>query len=502
MRTWKVIFVLVLLFFGFLTAAFVKEARQGGKENLGAPEETPIEKCVEGFFQILTLSSPLYAEETPSLPTDSPEGETGSAAEDSPETEDDAVSENRAGLNNLWVLIATFLVFFMQLGFMLVEAGFSRAKNAVNIMMKNVIDFAVGSLAFFVVGFGLMWGLDKWGFCGTRYFLPTSADVFKVNSELGWTFFLFQSVFCATSATIVSGAMAERTKFTSYLIYSLVISALIYPIFGAWTWGGGWLGRLGFHDFAGSTVVHSVGGWLALAGAATLGPRVGKYSADGRVNAIPGHHILMGALGVLFLWFGWFGFNPGSTLAVNSSIGYIAVTTNLAAAAGAVSAMVLASLVYGVSDATMTLNGILAGLVAITAGCDVVSPLGAILIGAMAGCLVIGSLLFIDRVLKIDDPVGAISVHAVCGTFGTICTGLFAADGTGLFYGGGTKFLLVQLLGAGTALVWALGFGFILFQAIKRTVGLRVSRHEELRGLDIEEHGMQAYPNFDTWTTV
>ena len=502
MRTWKVIFVLVLLFFGFLTAAFVKEARQGGKENLGAPEETPIEKCVEGFFQILTLSSPLYAEETPSLSTDSPEGEAGSAAEDSPETEDDAVSENRAGLNNLWVLIATFLVFFMQLGFMLVEAGFSRAKNAVNIMMKNVIDFAVGSLAFFVVGFGLMWGLDKCGFCGTRYFLPTSADVFKVNPELGWTFFLFQSVFCATSATIVSGAMAERTKFTSYLIYSLVISALIYPIFGAWTWGGGWLGRLGFHDFAGSTVVHSVGGWLALAGAATLGPRVGKYSADGRVNAIPGHHILMGALGVLFLWFGWFGFNPGSTLAVNSSIGYIAVTTNLAAAAGAVSAMVLASLVYGVSDATMTLNGILAGLVAITAGCDVVSPLGAILIGAMAGCLVIGSLLFIDRVLKIDDPVGAISVHAVCGTFGTICTGLFAADGTGLFYGGGTKFLLIQLLGAGTALVWALSFGFILFQAIKRTVGLRVSRHEELRGLDIEEHGMQAYPNFDTWTTV
>ena len=506
MRIWKAIFVLVLLFFGFLTVAFVKEARQGGKENLGEPEETPIERAVEDVFNALGLGSSLYADEAqgPSAesPADGPVTETLSvSAAEEEEAKGDAPASS-AGLNTLWVLIATFLVFFMQLGFMLVEAGFSRSKNAVNIMMKNVIDFAVGSLAFFAVGFGLMWGLDKCAFCGTRFFLPTSADVFAVNPELGWTFFLFQSVFCATSATIVSGAMAERTKFTSYLVYSLVISALIYPIFGAWTWGGGWLSKLGFHDFAGSTVVHSVGGWLALTGAMTLGPRIGKYSPDGRVNAIPGHHILMGALGVLFLWFGWFGFNPGSTLSVTPSIGYIAVTTNLAAAAGAVSAMVLASIIYGTSDATMTLNGILAGLVAITAGCDVVSPLGAILIGAAAGCLVIGSLLFIDRVLKIDDPVGAISVHAVCGTFGTLCVGLFAADGTGLFYGGGTKFLQIQLLGAGTALLWALGFGFVLFQVIKRTIGLRVSRHEELRGLDIEEHGMQAYPNFDTWTTV
>ena len=245
-----------------------------------------------------------------------------------------------------------------------------------------------------------------------------------------------------------------------------------------------------------------MGGWLALAGAVTLGPRVGKYSADGRVNAIPGHNILLGALGVLFLWFGWFGFNPGSTLSVTPQIGYIAVTTNLAAAAGAVAAMVLASVIYGSCDATMTLNGILAGLVAITAGCDVVSPLGSILIGGMAGCLVIAALLFIDRVLKIDDPVGAVSVHAVCGTFGTICVGLFAADGTGLFYGGGTKLLITQLIGAGTAFAWALGIGFVMFQIIRATVGLRVTRHEELRGLDIEEHGMQGYPNFDTWTTV
>lgn len=404
-------------------------------------------------------------------------------------------------LDTLWVLLASTMVFFMQLGFMLVEVGFSRSKNAINITMKNVMDFAVGSLAFYAVGFGLMWGLSDGGFCGTTHFLPGDADVLSVH-KLGWTFFLFQTVFCATAATIVSGSMAERTKFPSYLLYSLVISIFIYPVLGAWTWGGGWLAKMGFHDFAGSTVVHSLGGWLALAGAMILGPRIGKYSPNGAVQAIPGHHIPMGALGVLFLWFGWFGFNPGSTCEVNPSIGFIAITTNLAAAAGAVSAMGISWIVFGKSDATMTLNGILAGLVAVTAGCDVVSPAGAILIGAAAGALVIGSILFIDRVLKIDDPVGAVSVHGMCGVFGTICVGLFAADGTGLFYGGGTALLKTQLIGALACAGWGIGCGLILFTLIRKTVGLRVSRTEELRGLDIEEHGMQAYPNFDTWTTV
>lgn len=410
-------------------------------------------------------------------------------------------------LDMMWTLLAAFLVFFMQLGFMLVEVGFSRAKNAVNITMKNVMDFACGSIMFYIVGFGLMWGLTEgvW-FCGTKYFCPDDTAVYTVNENLGWAFFLFQAVFCATAATIVSGAMAERTKFTSYLIYSVIISALIYPIFGAWTWGGGWLAEIGFHDFAGSTIVHSIGGWLALAGAFVLGPRIGKYGSDGSVRAIPGHHLTMGALGVFFLWFGWFGFNPGSTTAVTPAIGYIAVTTNLAAAAGAITAMVTAWIIFGKSDATMTLNGILAGLVAITAGCDCVSPAASILIGGIAGSLVVASVLFIDHVLKIDDPVGAVSVHCVCGVFGTLCVGLFAlpAEGcmSGLFYGGGWAYFLIQFKGAAMAAIWAGGLGLLLFNLIKYTVGLRVSREEELRGLDIEEHGMHAYPNFDTWTTT
>ncbi len=405
-------------------------------------------------------------------------------------------------LNILWVLLASILVFFMQLGFMLVEVGFSRSKNSVNIMMKNVMDFAIGSIVFFALGYGLMWGLEQGALIGTKYFFPNTEDVLAVNSELGWSFFLFQCVFCATAATIVSGAMAERTKFTSYLIYSLIISALVYPIFGAWTWGGGWIAKMGFHDFAGSTIVHSLGGWLALTGAFMLGPRVGKYGKNGEVYAIPGHHIPMGALGVLFLWFGWFGFNPGSTCAVTPDIGYIAITTNLSAAAGALAALGVSWFIYGKSDATMTLNGILAGLVGITAGCDIVTPMGAIIIGALAGVLVISSILFIDRVLKIDDPVGAVSVHGVCGLFGTIMVGLFAMDGTGLFYGGGVHLLMVQLKGALVAMIWAISCGLIMFGLLKYTVGLRVSRTEELRGLDIGEHGMQAYPNFDTWTTV
>lgn len=499
MKIWQVVIVIMSVFFFGLTAAFVQETRHSGNSGGEGIDASAADETLRGTAAANAPTDQTVPRNDPPADDERIDGAQMAAKNgDAPLAMENLISK----LNILWVLIASFLIFFMQLGFMLVEVGFSRSKNAVNIMMKNVMDFAVGSVAFFAVGFGLMWGLDQSGFCGTRYFLPTSNDVAAVNPELGWAFFLFQTVFCATAATIVSGAMAERTKFTSYLIYSLVISALIYPIFGAWTWGGGWLAKLGFHDFAGSTIVHSVGGWLALAGAMTIGPRIGKYGADGRINAIPGHHITMGALGVLFLWFGWFGFNPGSAVEVTPAIGYIAVTTNLAAAAGALSAMGLAWIVYGKSDATMTLNGILAGLVAVTAGCDVVSPLGALMIGAVAGCLVIGALLFIDRVLKIDDPVGAISVHAVCGMFGTLCVGLFAADGTGLFYGGGIKLLVSQLTGASMAFVWAFGFGIVLFRVIKITIGLRVSRHEELRGLDIEEHGMEAYPNFDTWTTV
>lgn len=414
----------------------------------------------------------------------------------------EAISDNAHNLNILWTLLAAFLVFFMQLGFMLVETGFTRSKNAVNITMKNTMDFCIGSLAFFCIGFGLMWGLkDGFWFCGTQYFCPDDSAVTAVNSELGWSFFLFQTVFCATAATIVSGAMAERTRFTSYLLYSVLISIIVYPVFGCWTWGGGWLSTMGFHDFAGSTIVHSIGGWLALTGAVFLGPRIGKYGKNGSVNAIPGHHLPMGALGVLFLWFGWFGFNPGSTCAVVPAIGYIAVTTNLAAAAGTVAAMCTAWYIFGKSDATMTLNGALAGLVAITAGCDCVTPFGSILIGIMAGILVVLSVLFVDHVLRIDDPVGAVSVHCVCGVFGTLMVGLFAMDG-GLFYGGGLEMLKVQAIGAATAAAWAVTCGILIFGGLKYTIGLRVTREEELRGLDIEEHGMQAYPNFDTWTTV
>jgi Amt family ammonium transporter len=326
------------------------------------------------------------------------------------------------------------------------------------------------------------------------------------GSDWNWTFLIFQTVFAATAATIVSGAMAERTKFVGYLAYSFFITLFIYPIFGSWAWGGlldggGWLEGLGFLDFAGSTVVHSVGGWLALAGAIILGPRLGKYAPDGKPKAILGHNIPLAALGVFILWFGWFGFNPGSTTTGDGSIGYIAVTTNLAAAAGAIVAMSVSWVVMKKPDASMALNGALAGLVSITAPCDGVSPIGAIIIGAIGGALVVGSVLFIDRRLKIDDPVGAVSVHGVCGAWGTLSAGLFNTD-SGLFYGGGVKQLGVQILGAGAAFVWAFGIGLVLFFAIKKTIGLRVTAEEELKGLDIGEHGMEAYAGFQIFTTT
>jgi Amt family ammonium transporter len=410
--------------------------------------------------------------------------------------------ELQTNINIVWTCVAAFLVFFMQAGFAMVESGFTRAKNAVNILMKNLMDFSVGTIAFFLVGFGLMFGKTN-GLFGTTLF---GLGGVEPGTDWNWTFLIFQTVFAATAATIVSGAMAERTRFVGYLVYSFFISLFIYPVFGSWAWGGlldggGWLEKLGFLDFAGSTVVHSVGGWLALAGAIVLGPRIDKYGPDGKPKAIPGHNIPVAALGVFILWFGWFGFNPGSTTTGDGSIGYIAVTTNLAAAAGAILAMITAWVIMKKPDASMALNGALAGLVAITAPCDGVSPFGAIIIGSVAGVLVVLSVLFIDRTLKVDDPVGAVSVHGVNGLWGTLSAGLFNME-TGLFYGGGLKQLGVQALGAGAAFVWAFGLGLVLFYAISKTIGLRVTAEEELKGLDIGEHGMEAYSGFQVFTTT
>jgi len=426
-----------------------------------------------------------------------------SAADSPAPTVAELADSLQTNINIVWTCIAAFLVFLMQAGFAMVESGFTRAKNAVNILMKNLMDFSVGTLAFFFVGFGLMFGASN-GLFGTSHFAlwGTEANTWE------FTFLIFQTVFAATAATIVSGAMAERTKFVGYLAYSVVITLFIYPIFGQWAWGNlligdnaAWLADLGFLDFAGSSVVHSVGGWLALAGAIVLGPRIGKYNGDGKPRAIMGHNMPLAALGVFILWFGWFGFNPGSTTTGDASIGYIAVTTNLSAAAGAVAAMLAAWVILGKPDASMALNGALAGLVGITAPCDAVSPLGAVAIGLVAGVLVVLSVLFIDRVLKVDDPVGAVSVHGVCGAWGTLAVGLFNTE-TGLFYGGGLSQLGVQALGVGVAFAWAFGLGLALFFAISKTVGLRVSRDEELRGLDIGEHGMEAYSGFQIFTTT
>ncbi len=417
----------------------------------------------------------------------------------------DAVKDElQKNINIVWTCVAAFLVFFMQAGFAMVETGFTRAKNSVNILMKNLMDFAIGSIAFFVIGFGLMFGASSSGLFGTTLFGLSGVTP---GDDWNWTFLIFQTVFAATSATIVSGAMAERTKFVSYLIYSAVISLFIYPIFGSWAWGNllltdnkSWLAVMGFHDFAGSTVVHSIGGWLALAGAIMLGPRIGKYGPDGKPRAILGHNLPLAALGVFILWFGWFGFNPGSTTAGNGMAGYISVTTNLAGAAGAIVALIASWVIIKKPDISMTLNGALAGLVAITAPCDGVSPFGAICIGSVAGVLVVLSVLFFDYVVKIDDPVGAISVHGMNGLWGTLSYGLFAMDG-GLFYGGGFKQLGIQIVGAGTAFVWAFGLGLILFFILSKTSGLRVTAEEELKGLDIGEHGNEAYAGFQVFTT-
>jgi len=419
--------------------------------------------------------------------------------------DDPTAASNAAAIDMMWTLIAAFLVFFMQAGFAMVEAGFTRAKNSVNILMKNLMDFSLGSVIYFIVGFGIMFGATKGGLFGSTNFFLSELVSGGVADYGMLTSLLFQTVFAATAATIVSGAMAERTQFRSYLIYTVFITAFIYPVVGHWIWGGGWLSELGMIDFAGSTVVHSVGGWAALVGAAVLGPRIGKYGKDGKVKAIPGHNIPLAALGVFILWFGWFGFNPGSTTAgTDASIAAIAVTTNLAAAMGAIFAMMTSWLQFKKPDASMSLNGALAGLVAITAPCANVSPISALIIGAIAGVLVVLSVEFIDKILKIDDPVGAVSVHGVCGAFGTIAAGFFAEEafgGTnGLLFGGGWSPVITQVIGVVSVLIWVVLASGIVFLSVKALTGLRVSRQEELRGLDVEEHGIEAYAGFQLFS--
>ena len=396
-----------------------------------------------------------------------------------------------AVLDLMWIVICGILVFFMQAGFTLVEAGFTRAKNTSNIIMKNLMDLAVGSIAFWAIGYTIMYGDSIGSFIGSpSLFYDVRGDMHNL---------FFQTVFCATAATIVSGAIAERTKFSTYLIFSLLMTTVIYPISGHWVWqGDGWLTGLGFIDFAGSTVVHSVGGWAALVAAALVGPRIGKYT-DGKSNAIPGHNMLYGALGVFILWLGWFGFNPGSELAISgdsaNNVAGIVITTNLAAAAGAVVALFLTWIRYGKADISMTLNGALAGLVGITAGCAAVDPMGAFIIGIISGIVVVFSIEFIDKVLKIDDPVGAISVHGVVGALGTLLVGVFATDG-GLLYGGGFGQLGVQAIGVVAIGGWAMITTFIILSILKAVMGLRVTEKEELEGLDIHEHGIDSYPEF------
>jgi Amt family ammonium transporter len=397
----------------------------------------------------------------------------------------------------MWVLIAAALVFFMQAGFAMVETGFTRAKNAGNIIMKNLMDFSIGTPAFWLIGFGIM-------FAGSGPFIGGLDFMVRGNYDSAfptYAFLIFQTVFCATAATIVSGAMAERTKFSSYCIYSLIISAVIYPISGHWIWGGGWLSQLGFHDFAGSTAVHMVGGIASLIGAKIVGPRIGKYSKSGESRAIPGHSLTLGALGVFILWFCWFGFNGGSTVSMTGddtivSASKIFVTTNLAAATAAVLTMIITWIRYKKPDVSMTLNGALAGLVAITAGCDAVSPFGAFCIGIIASLVIIFGIEFVDKVLKIDDPVGAVGVHGLAGAAGTILTGVFALDG-GLAYGGGFAFLGVQCLGVVSVMAWVSVTMGIVFTVIKKTIGLRVSRAEEVAGLDLTEHNItSSYADF------
>lgn len=401
-----------------------------------------------------------------------------------------------SAFDTIWVLLGTVLIFFMQAGFAMVEAGFTRAKNAGNIIMKNLMDFCLGTLVFWFLGFGLMFAGPGPFIGGFDFFIRGDYSSTIPSSA----FIIFQTVFCATAATIVSGAMAERTKFSAYCIYSIVISALIYPISGHWIWGGGWLSQLGFHDFAGSTAVHMVGGVCAFIGAKILGPRIGKYDKHGNPKAILGHNLTIGALGVFILWFCWFGFNGGSTASMTGdavkSAADIFVTTNLAAAVASIVVMCITWIKYKKPDVSMTLNGSLAGLVAITAGCDIVTPVGAAAIGIIAGFVLVFGVEYIEKTLKVDDPVGAVAVHGLCGALGTILVGIFATDG-GLLYTGDFTLLGIQLLGVISVISWVTVTMTIVFLVIKKTIGLRVSREEEIAGLDIHEHGLESsYADF------
>lgn len=451
---------------------------------------------------LLWMGMPAFAEETaasaPAVEQPSGPDPNGAAT---------LAKDPSIAITYVWVLVCGFLVMFMQAGFAMVECGFCRAKNAANLMAKNLLDFVIGSLAFFVIGYSIMKGSDVGGLFGIGP-LMLGGDSYDVGKYLD---FFWQSVFCATAATIVSGAIAERLKFSAYLWYSLIISLVVYPIFGHWVWGGGWLSKIAFGmghlDFAGSGVVHTVGGMFGLAGAVVLGPRFGKFAKDGKPNAIPGHSIVLAALGTFILWFGWFGFNPGSTFnASHLRIAVIAVNTNLAAAAGGLVALLMIYFKTKKWDVGMAFNGVLAGLVAVTAGCAWVEAWAAMVIGLVAGALVVISVYGVES-LGIDDPVGAVSVHGVNGIWGLISVGLFA-DGTygnysmdapfvtGLFYGGGAGQLIAQIIGAAVAAAWAFGAGFIVFKVLDAVMGIRVTPEEEVRGLDVFEHGGAAYPEF------
>jgi Amt family ammonium transporter len=418
--------------------------------------------------------------------------------------EEGVLYASQAGIDTLWVMIAAFMVFIMQAGFGMLEAGLIRTKNTCNILMNNFLDFCMASMGFFMFGYAIMFGAGN-AFMGLKgWFLIGAESDGYLPLYAAW---FFHAVFCGAAATIVAGGISERMKFKAYLIYSFVISASVYPIVGHWIWGGGWLAKLNFADFAGSTVVHTVGGSAALIGTAILGPRIGKYNRDGSVNAIEGHSMALASLGTLILWFAWFGFNPGSTLSVGdgSQIAHIAVTTNLAAVAGALSAMFFAWCKFGKPDLTMTMNGALAGLVAITAPCAFVYPIEAVVIGAIAGIVVVLGTLFLDKV-HIDDPVGAVPVHAMNGIWGTLAVGIFGHKALGLardglLHGGGFTQLGIQALGVFSVAIFVVGVMFVVFKLIDRLVGLRVSREEELKGLDISQHGMESYAGFQIFTT-
>jgi Amt family ammonium transporter len=436
-----------------------------------------------------------------------------------------AIDNVKVAMDTMWTLLTAFLVFFMNLGFALVESGLCRAKNTVNILFKNYIVFAISSVAFLVIGFGLMFG-DGNGFVGTSGLIfasgadnsPQMNDAYQgVYGSLKWTGvplwakFFFQLVFAGTAATIVSGAVAERIKFSAFILFSFVMVGLIYPVVGHWIWGGGWAASAGMFDFAGSTVVHSIGGWAALAGVIMLGPRIGKYAKDGKPLPLPGHSMTSASIGVFVLWFGWFGFNPGSTMAADwGSIAHIAATTNIAAATASISAMLMIWFMTGKPDLSMTLNGGLAGLVAITAPCAFVSMGSAFIIGIIAGILVVLAVFAFDKA-RLDDPVGATSVHLVNGVFGTLAVGLFAdptvstaasAVKPGLFMGGGMAQLLPQIYGVVATGAYVLPISLIAWFILKQVVGLRVTREEELEGLDLGEHGNAAYPDFHPAETM